>query len=220
MICSARQTIATPKVNYMQKVFGIGWAKTGTTTLGRCFRILGYEHQSQALDLVRDLAEGDLSAIMALAENKQSFEDWPWNILYAELDEVFPYSRFILTEREPESWLRSYRNMLYKEGQASEELNEIRRILYDLPFPNVTDQQLVARYLRHNTEVHSYFQERPDDLLVVNWANGDGWNKICAFLNCKIPSEPFPHENRGGYGYRARLKRIVNTAKNRLKQPD
>ena len=26
----------------MTKVFGVGWAKTGTTTLGKCFGILGY----------------------------------------------------------------------------------------------------------------------------------------------------------------------------------
>ena len=36
----------------MSKVFGIGWAKTGTTTLGTCFKLLGYHHQGQRLDLV------------------------------------------------------------------------------------------------------------------------------------------------------------------------
>jgi len=29
------------------KIFSIGWAKTGTTTLANCFEILGFDHQSQ-----------------------------------------------------------------------------------------------------------------------------------------------------------------------------
>ena len=81
----------------MAKVFGIGWAKTGTTTLGDCFKILGFDHQSQDLGLVKDIGQGDLSQIMALAEQKETFEDWPWIILYKELDEAFPGSRFVLT---------------------------------------------------------------------------------------------------------------------------
>ena len=39
----------------MSKVFGVGWAKTGTTTLGECFKILGFDHQSQNLELVKDI---------------------------------------------------------------------------------------------------------------------------------------------------------------------
>src|SRR5207302_3774936 len=112
---------------------------TGTTTLGKCFATLGYDHQSQRLDLVKDLAVGDLSRIMTLANEKESFEDWPWIILYQELDRAFPGSRFVLTKRESSNWLRSYKNMLRQQGEPSEELNQMRRTLYGLPFPGVTD---------------------------------------------------------------------------------
>lgn len=67
-----------------EKIFGVGWAKTGTTTLGKCFETLGYDHQSQRLDLVHDLRDGDLSRIRGLVEKKESFEDWPWIILFRE----------------------------------------------------------------------------------------------------------------------------------------
>jgi len=30
-------------------------------------------------------------------------------------------------------------------------------------------------------------------LLVVCWENGDGWDKLCSFLNKRKPDEPFPH---------------------------
>lgn len=183
----------------MSKVFGIGWAKTGTTTLGECFQILGYDHQSQRLDLVPDLKIGNLTRIMQVAAEKTSFEDWPWIILFEQLDCMFQGSKFVLTVREPRSWLRSYSNMLRLEGEAPAETNETRRVLYGLPFPNVTDGQLLARYQNHNHEVQEYFARRTNDLLVVNWEAGDGWQRLAAFLNKEIPRVPFPHENKGVY---------------------
>jgi hypothetical protein len=192
----------------VSKVFGIGWAKTGTTTLGRCFEMLGYKHQSQRLDLVKDVAAGDLSRILALAKDRETFEDWPWIILYRELDAAFPGSRFILTRREPERWLGSYENLLAKQGTASEALNEIRRSLYGLPFPHVTAEQLVTRYKRHNDDVMSYFSQRPADLLVVDWEKGGGWNELCAFLGKPVPQVEFPHANKGNY-FKGRLRNFL-----------
>lgn len=184
----------------MSRIFGIGWAKTGTTTLGRCFEILGFDHQSQQLDLVGDLRRGDLSRILALAGRKQTFEDWPWLLLYRELDQAFPGSRFVLTRRDSSKWLRSYQNMLRGQGEATGEMNEVRRILYDLPFPHVTGQMLIARYQRHNDAVLAYFHNRPECLLVVDWEQGHGWKDLCGFLGRPIPTAPFPHANRGNYG--------------------
>ena len=183
----------------MGKIFGIGWAKTGTTTLGSCLKILGCKHQSQRLDLVKDLALGDFRRILALAQINDSFDDWPWLLLYRELDRFFPGSRFILTVREPVSWLKSYRHMLDNQGRASESLNQIRRILYGLPFPNVSDNQLIDRYIKHNEDVLQYFKERQGVLAILDWEKGDGWHELCSFLGKDIPAEAFPHANKGIY---------------------
>lgn len=195
----------------MTKVFGIGWARTGTTTLGTCFRLLGYNHQTQDLSLVKDLAKNDLLRIMALAATKDTFDDWPWIILYQQLDQAFPGSKFVLTRRKTENWLRSYENMRATEQKTSADINEIRRILYGLPFPHVTQEQLIERYERHNAEVVNYFRDRPGDLLVVDWEQGDGWNELCAFLGRSVPDQPFPHANKGYYpaGRFSRLLRAV-----------
>lgn len=182
------------------KVFGIGWAKTGTTTLGVCLRELGFRHQSARLDLVDDFAEGNLHRILDVAGAHDSFEDWPWPLVFRELDEAFPAAKFVLTTREPRSWLASYRNMLASQGTASPALTRRRRILYGLPFPNVTDTQLLARVRRHEDEVKAWFRVRPDDLLVVDWASGDGWAALCSFLQRPVPDTPFPHANRASYG--------------------
>ncbi len=200
----------------MSKVFGIGWAKTGTTTLGKCFETLGYHHQSQDLGLVRDVAKGDLSRIMALAETKETFEDWPWIILYRELDKAFPESRFILTKRDAGKWVQSYENMLANQGDAPKELNQIRRTLYGLPFPHVSRSQLIERYEKHNAEVEEYFRGRSNALLILNWEAGHQWKELCAFLGKGEPNEPFPHANKGTYTAKSTVKRVVNTVKHRF----
>jgi hypothetical protein len=187
----------TSRIGCSRKVFGIGWAKTGTKTLGACFEILGLSHQGPDLSIVKDLPAGDLSRIMSLASEKQAFEDWPWLLLYRELDEAFPGSLFVLTNRSPERWLRSYRTMLASQGVPSSEMNELRSILYGFAFPDVSDSQLLERFNRHNHEVRSYFRGRADDLLVVDWEAGCGWRELCAFLGMAIPERPFPWVNRG-----------------------
>lgn len=187
----------------MRKVVGIGWAKTGTTTLGECFETLGLRHAAGRLDLVDHLETGDLSPILAEARHFDAFEDWPWLLVFRELDEAFPGSKFVLTTRNAEAWLRSYRNMLDTQGAARPRLVRQRRILYDLPFPDVTEEQLLDRVRRHEREVQAWFADRPDDLLVVDWARGNGWQELCDFLDLPIPDVPFPHANRGHYAPRA-----------------
>ncbi len=183
----------------MSKVFGIGWAKTGTTTLGSCFKLLGYNHQTQDLKLTLDLEKNDFSRIFASVDAHDTFEDWPWLLLYKEMDAQYPNSKFILTTREQTGWVKSYKNMLKTQGRASGHMNKIRTILYSLPFPNVTEEQLIERYDKHVSDVKEYFKDRPNDLLILNWKDGDGWKELCGFLGKDIPTEDFPHANKGDY---------------------
>jgi hypothetical protein len=187
------------------KVFGVGWAKTGVTTLGRCLEILGYRHHGQRLDLVSDLGAGDpatadLSRLLAVAAEFDAFTDWPWILPFRQFDAAFPGSRFILTTRSPDRWLRSYLSMLPRLPPQTDEVIQRRRILYGLPFPDVTDAMLLDRYQQHNAEVNRWFRDRPDALLVVDWEAGDGWGPLCRFLGRPVPDVPFPHENPGEYG--------------------
>ncbi|HEY8520697.1 MAG TPA: sulfotransferase [Gammaproteobacteria bacterium] len=193
----------------MGKIFGIGWAKTGTTTLGTCFKILGYKHQGQRLDLVDHLPGNRLEPILAVAARSDTFDDWPWILLYQELDRAFPGSKFVLTLRDSDRWLRSYRNMLRTEPPPSAELRRRRRILYGFDVETATDEQLVARYEAHNRDVLAYFEGRSDALLTVNWEAGDGWERLCAFVGKPVPDRPLPHANRGSYGLSSTAARLL-----------
>jgi len=54
------------------------------------------------------------------------------------------------------------------------------------------------RYVKelHENNVRTYFADQPGKLLILNLYQGDGWEKICDFLDCPIPNEVFPHENK------------------------
>jgi hypothetical protein len=54
-----------------------------------------------------------------------------------------------------------------------------------------TEAQLVSRYERHNEEVRRVIPK--ERLLVYNVS--EGWGPLCAFLDVRIPSEPFPKTN-------------------------
>jgi hypothetical protein len=183
---------STPRV----KVFGIGWAKTGTTTLGRCFEILGYNHQSQNLSLVPQVVLSDFKKTLRIAGSKESFEDWPWPLVYREMDAAFPGSLFVLTTRVPENWISSYRAMLAAQGLQTPYLRDIRCQLFGMDPVTASDEELVARYMRHNIDIMEYFESRSEQLLVVDWEAGDSWEKLCQHLKAPLPDVPFPHLNR------------------------
>ncbi len=39
--------------------------------------------------------------------------------------------------------------------------------------------------------VQRHFAARPEKLLVLDVCNGEGWEKLCAFLGLEAPKEPF-----------------------------
>ena len=181
------------------RVFGIGWAKTGTTTLGACLHRLGYRHCSQRLELVQPLVAGNPAPLLAVAASAESFEDWPWPLAFRELDAAFPGSRFVLTVREPLRWLASYQGMLARQGPAGDDLNAVRSLIHQVRFPDPDPMGLLARYERHNLAVQRHFARRRERLLVVDWERGDGWLQLCRFLGRPVPAVPLPHANRGRY---------------------
>ncbi len=89
----------------MAKVFGIGLGKSGTTTLGRCLKVLRFNHFEPAelprRELVSDVRlRDDFSRIKEVVERFDSFEDIPWPCVYKRLDQDYPNSKFILTVRK------------------------------------------------------------------------------------------------------------------------
>jgi Sulfotransferase domain len=90
------------------KCFGIGLNKTGTKTLSGALRQLGHRVPSFRADLMEAFGEARSGPAIAVAEHYDGFEDWPWLLLYKELDWAFPGSKFILTTRlDTAAWFES-----------------------------------------------------------------------------------------------------------------
>jgi len=174
----------------MNKIFGIGFHKTGTSSLGDALEVLGYKVCGSRTDLAGDLMKGNLEPAFNIVELFDAFQDNPWPILYRELDKKFPNSKFILTIRDSDKWLESSVNYF---GYSN---TKMREWIYGVGHPKGNEQIFLNRYNKHNKEVLDYFKDRPNDLLIFSLENGDGWEKICSFLDKKIPSVPFPWANK------------------------
>jgi hypothetical protein len=180
------------------KVFGIGFHKTGTTSLGVALDALGYRVCDGARPLratfgearlMRMLETNQLDLICAIATSYDAFRDNPWYLLYSELDHRFPRSRFILTTRDETSWLRSALRYFGSSESA------FRWWIYGKGSPVGNEDIYLERFRRHEREVREYFADRPDDLLVVDWERGDGWSELTRFLQKPRPHAPFPWAN-------------------------
>ena len=172
-----------------QKIFCIGFHKTGTTSLRQALEILGFEVTGPNGVNDPDIAEKVVSMAFELVDKFDAFQDNPWPIIYRELDEKFPGSLFILTLRTTDKWIKSQvRHFGRKE-------TPMRRWIYGVGCPEGNEDIFVKRYDQHNREVVSYFSDRPNDLLVLDLSEGECWGKLCPFLGKSVPEAPFPHAN-------------------------
>ena len=57
-------------------------------------------------------------------------------------------------------------------------------------------KKLTEYYLTHNQEVIEYFKDRPNDLLVINLKEPNGYEKFCIFLGIEDSNGKFYHLNK------------------------
>ena len=183
----------------MQKVFGIGFHKTGTTTLDAALRILGFNISPVRTDLVKSLVNNDWKPTLDLARKFDAFQDNPWPIIYKEMYAEFPESKFILTVRDSEKWKKSIGNSF---GGKS---TPMREWIYGkgMGDPLKNEGVFVERYQTHNEEVVAFFSDKAGSFLRLNWEANNGWEELCGFLNLEMPTEEFPHANKGQYEAKA-----------------
>lgn len=107
---NARRTVLSNKS--FNKLFGIGYNKTGTTTLERVLRRYGYalpNQQIQESRLTKQCFATNYSEFTDFVSRFDAFQDLPFSqgSVYVAADALFPNSKFILTERASDDWFRS-----------------------------------------------------------------------------------------------------------------
>jgi hypothetical protein len=190
-----------------QKIFCIGFPKTGTKSMSAALKILGYSVTGPNGFYDPDIEKKVFAMADRLVRKYDAFQDEPWPVIYKEMDRKYPGSKFILMQREPQSWIQS---QLKDFGSHT---TPMRTWVYGYGCPKGNEEVYLKRYDEHNREVDEYFRNRPGDLLVMDLAKGEGWEKLCPFLGAAIPDKPFPHANRSSSSeiplFRA-MKKIQN----------
>ena len=187
------------------KIFGTGLQRTGTTSLAKALNQLGIPTRDHPKDLFNDIDHD-------VIREYDGFTDNPIPLLYRELDERHPGSKFIHTVRDEAAWLKST-EWLHTIGakkfhwERIPELDGIHRALYG----TTTFDGDVFRdvYRRHNREVREYFADRSDDLLVLDITAGEGFEALCPFLGMDLPTEPFPHWNKQESVWKVKLRSLT-----------
>ncbi len=190
---------------YDGKVFGIGFYKTGTTSLYEALRILGYHAVNgdtpgsypgadDGATLVRQIDAGDFR--LPTFEMFDAFTDNPYFRIWREIHAMYPDARYILTVRDDEPWIASctgfYRNR---------RIRPMRAWMFGSHADPSRDEQSrqawLAAYRAHNQAVREYFSSRPGQFLEFDATRERGWDRLCAFLQAPVPARPWPHANPG-----------------------
>ena len=178
------------------KVFGIGLNKTGTSSLKRALVTLGYNHCDVRGQMTYKYINRNFGQIFKTVEQFDSFEDWPWPLMYRQIfDRYGTTARYILTRRASgEQWVES----LKAHALVTNPDSNPRKKIFGFDYPHGVEAQHIAFYDRHLTEVRQFFvdQNASHVLCDVCWEEGDGWSQICDLLNEPLPATPFPHVNR------------------------
>ena len=175
-----------------QRVFAVGLSKTGTSSLTAALKLLGFRTRHFPIEMV-GVDRGALTLRRSIAASYQSLTDTPVSALYRHLDTEFPGSKFILTVRDIDGWLRSCETH-FARASWGRKIDLLHDYLYG--GSRFDRRRFGESYERHVLGVEHYFQDRTSELLVLDVIGGEGWERLCPFLDVPRPQIDFPWANR------------------------
>jgi glycosyltransferase involved in cell wall biosynthesis len=186
----------------MSKVFVVSLHRSATQSTGQFLqaagmrichwpaRVDGVDYQSQVVGI--ETSRRKIVRILGpVFEAFDAFDDVPLPVLYKELDAAYPDARFIAVYRDPFEWVRSVRRHCRGRKLDPYERVQYWRYLEGKPesLDDVSDDSLVAVYLRHHEELVNYFAGR-GNFMLANLSDPDIGKKLSAFL--KVAPHKFP----------------------------
>ena len=185
------------------KVFGVGLSRTGTTSLAHALNCLGidtmhYPHDARTHE---ELAVGNLR--LSILNHCRGIVDITAAPFYAQLDRAWPGSRFILTVRNEDDWMKSVEahwRWMTAWWDRDPQFKRFTRFICTHVYgsPEFDEDRFRRVCVEHHDSVCAYFSTRPGRLLVMDICAGDGWEKLCPFLGLAVPLTAFPRSNRSG----------------------
>lgn len=172
------------------KIFGTGLSRTGTSTLCDIFSNWEISNLHFSESMLTDHTVVFPQKVLC---------DGPVPLYYQQLDKLYPGSKFILTIREKESWLKSMKWM-FKHGKViwywRQPWDDYHLKIYGTKKYNETI--LSQAFDNYHHDIYEYFRDRPNDLLTIDFFNENPIPKIVDFLNLdpKLKTSTVPHSNK------------------------
>lgn len=199
------------------KVIGFGYPRTGTMSLKHALEMLGLGPCYHMIEVFRRPADAKFwidawqkHSAGATADaidwksgfsGFQSTTDCPASGFWKRLVEQYPNAKYILTERDPESWYRSFSNTVFQAmshpEHSTDEHREVQAMAKTLILDGLFEGRFedkdfaIEKLLNYSLQIRSAVPA--DRLLVMNIS--EGWQPLCDFLELPIPDDKFPCSN-------------------------
>jgi hypothetical protein len=183
MFCYSPPNREHPNYFCKVKIFGIGLSKTGISSLNAALSLLGYLVKKFPLS-IEEACQFDAAT------------DSPVALWFQDLDCRCPGSKFIYTTRNKADWLQSCEMMWGRQGtyfRDSAFISAIHQALFSTV--EFSPDTFSKAYDRHDSRVRSHFKTRERDLLYLDIAASNKWERLCRFLDTAVPDSLWPHEN-------------------------
>ncbi|RYP08158.1 hypothetical protein DL764_002065 [Monosporascus ibericus] len=216
-------TLPTPAHVEPKKLIVLSAPRTGTHGLYSALKLLGYKpyHMVEVLGagakaarIMREGSEGEMG--MGKPYTRKEFDKWfadydiiiemPFFMLRSTL-KAYPDARFLLVQRSPEKWAKSYENTLGKVSARTKRfpftlLKYFDGLMYELNiFSSRTDDRctkgagmteegkknLAECYKEYIATVKRLVP--PEQLKVLTLEDGFGWEEICPYLGVPVPKD-------------------------------
>jgi len=196
------------------KVIGAGFGRTGTLSLKAGLVKLGFKKTHHMEDVMTSAKQAQLWHDVAFDQPPQwdaiydgylAAVDFPSSAYYKELLAQYPQARVVLTVREFEGWYASAKGTIYAVDQTmpgwlktlvpsvGRVFAMIERVIWQGVFAGRFEDKEHTRAV-FEAHIENVKAHVPADQLLVYQVK-EGWDPLCEFLGCDVPTEDFPHLN-------------------------
>ncbi|MEZ4708252.1 MAG: sulfotransferase [Caldilineaceae bacterium] len=199
----------------MMRVIGAGFGRTGTKSLQAALEQLGFApcyHMTEVIKNPRHVPFWEAANRGEAVDWRGFFAaygatvDWPGCTYYAQLMDVYPDAKVLLSVRDPERWYTSTFNTIYGIPRKPAvrilslllpPMRRFVRMVNGMVWHGTFQDRFADRdfaisiFNAHNAAVTQ--QTPPKRLLVFDVK--EGWEPLCNFLEVPVPDTPFPHLN-------------------------
>ncbi|MHA1948297.1 MAG: sulfotransferase family protein [Candidatus Thorarchaeota archaeon] len=193
-------------VKKIPKIFGLGFSKTGTSTLNHALKILGYKSCHYPNDSHTCNQLRDKRFFLDIMKTNDALTDIQTVPFYKQFEDLYD-CKFIMTTRDKDKWLKSITNHFnyhHAKAPVSKNINtmtEMSKFILPLVFdkPSLWSKDHFSKiYKEHLKGCRKHFENK-FNYLEIDICGGEGWETLCPFLDKPIPKRQFPHEGKSTY---------------------